>query len=109
MLRQIRKLRGIKMNNYRIEIIANQSVEDDITEVLEEQIPDFEYTLLPTVHGRGLRSKKLGSNTWPEQNFLMFAYVSREVALKVKEIIGAVIQRFPKEGISFFCVQEAEL
>ena len=95
--------------NYRVEIIANQSVEDDITEYLEEIIPDFEYTLVPTVHGRGLRSKKLGTTTWPEQNFLMFAYVSRENAIKIKEAVAQVIQRFPKEGISFFCVQEAEL
>ena len=97
------------MNRYRVEIIANQSVEEDITELLEEVIPGLEYTLLPSVQGKGLHSKKLGSNTWPEQNFLMFAYVSRENAIKIKEAVRQVILRFPKEGISFFCVQEAEL
>ena len=38
---------------YRVEIIANQSVQDDIIETLEENIPDFLYTLIPLVHGRG--------------------------------------------------------
>ena len=50
------------MNNYRVEIVANQSVEDDIIELLEEEIPELEYTVIPTVHGQGLHTKKLGLN-----------------------------------------------
>ncbi len=95
--------------NYRIEIIANQSVEEDITELLEQEIPDIEYTVLPTVHGRGRRTKKLGTTIWPEQNFVLFAYVGREDAVKVKAVIRAVKNRFPGEGISLFCSQEVEL
>lgn len=97
------------MNNYRIEIVANQSVEEDITELLDEEISDLEYTVVPTVNGRGIHSRKLGTTTWPEQNFLLFSYVDREKASKIKEIINEVQMKFPKEGISFFCVQEAEL
>lgn len=97
------------MNKYRFEIVANQSVQDDIIEFLEEEIPSIEYTVIPDVHGRGLSSKKLGTTTWPEQNFLLFAYVEHEKALKMKEVIQAVQKKFPKEGISFFCVGEAEL
>ncbi len=97
------------MSNYRIEIVANQSVEEDITELLDEEIPDLEYTVVPTVNGRGIHSRKLGTTTWPEQNFLLFSYVNREKAAKIKEIIKEVQMKFPKEGISFFCVQEAEL
>lgn len=95
--------------NYRIEIIANQSVEDDITELLEEEIPEIEYTLIPTVHGRGRNAKKLGTSTWPEQNFLLFAYLSLENARKAKAIIEAVKAKFSGEGISFFAAEEAEL
>ncbi|MGP1495449.1 MAG: PG0541 family transporter-associated protein [Treponema sp.] len=97
------------MNNYRVEIVANQSVEDDITELLEEEIPELEYTVIPTVHGQGLHTKKLGSSTWPEQNFLMFTYVDKKKASAIKNIIAKIRERFPKEGISFFCVEEAEL
>ncbi len=95
--------------NYRIEIIANQSVEDDITELLEKEVADLEYTMLPAVHGKGLRSKKLGTAVWPEQNFALFAYVSKEDALKIKTALAAVKEKFPDEGISFFCVEAAEL
>lgn len=95
--------------NYRIEIISNQSVQEDITELLEQEIPEIEYTVVPTVHGRGKNAKKLGTSTWPEQNFLLFAYVSLEDAKKAKAIYSAIKKRFPREGISFFCVQEASI
>lgn len=95
--------------NYRIEIIANQSVQEDITELLEQEIPEIQYTVIPTVQGRGAHSKKLGSTTWPEQNFVLFAYLSRNDAKKAKAVISAVKQKFASEGISFFCVQEADL
>lgn len=98
-----------KETNYRVEIIANQSVQEDITELLEQEIPEIQYTVIPTVQGRGGHSKKLGSTTWPEQNFVLFAYLSKENAKKAKTIIEAVKQKFSSEGISFFCVQEAEL
>ena len=94
---------------YRLEIISNQSVQEDITELLEEEIPEIEYTVIPTVQGRGRHSKKLGNATWPQQNFVMFAYVSKENALKAKAIIKAVKDRFPEEGIALFCSQEVEL
>lgn len=95
--------------NYRIEIIANQSVQEDITELLEEELPEIQYTVIPTVQGRGAHSKKLGSTTWPEQNFVLFAYLSKGDAKKARDIISAIKQKFSGEGISFFCVQEADL
>ena len=95
--------------NYRIEIISNQSVQEDIIELLEQEIPEIQYTVIPTVHGRGGHSKKLGTTTWPEQNFVLFSYVSKENALKAKAIIKAVQNKFPGEGITFFCVKEEEL
>ena len=95
--------------NYRIEIISNQSVQEDITELLELEISDIEYTVIPVVHGRGIRAKKLGTTTWPEQNFVLFTYVTKENALKVKAIVKAVKDKFPDEGISLFCSEEVEL
>ena len=95
--------------NYRIEIVSNQSVQDEIIELIEQEIPEIEYTLIPTVQGRGRSSKKLGDTTWPEQNFVLFAYVEKEVALKVKAIIAALKKKFPTEGITLFCTEEVEL
>ena len=51
---------------YRVEIIANQSVQDDIIEALEEYIPDILYTVIPLVHGRGKAGYKLGKVSIPK-------------------------------------------
>lgn len=87
---------------YRVEIISNQSVEDEIIDLMEKEIVDLEYTILPAVHGKGLKSRKLASNIWPEQNFVLFAYVDKANAQKIKAIVTAIKKRFPREGISLF-------
>ncbi len=94
---------------YRAEIISNQSVQEDITELLEQEIPSIQYTLIPEIHGRGGRSKKLGDTIWPEMNFVLFAYVEKEEALTIKSIVESVKKRFPNEGISLFFTKAEEL
>ncbi len=87
---------------YRAEIVSNQSVQDDITERLEKEIPGIQYTVIPEVHGKGLKTKKLGDVVWPEMNFILFAYIEDGDAKKVKDVIAQVKERFPNEGISLF-------
>ena len=94
---------------YRAEIISNQSVQEDITERLEEALPTIQYTVIPEVHGRGNHTKKLGDTIWPEMNFVLFTYVEKEEALKVKEVVETVKNRFPNEGISLFFTKAEEL
>ena len=94
---------------YRAEIISNQSVQEDITERLEKEIPSIQYTVIPEIHGRGVRTKKLGDTIWPEMNFVLFTYVEKEDALKVKAVVEAVKERFPNEGISLFFTKAEEL
>lgn len=94
---------------YRVEIIANQSVQDDIIEALEEYIPDILYTVIPLVHGRGKAGYKLGTSSWPEENFALFAYIDKKDAAKVKAIIAAVKKRFPDEGVKVFFVKAKKL
>lgn len=93
---------------YRAEIVSNQSVQDDITERLEKEIPGIQYTLIPEVHGRGLKTKKLGDTVWPEMNFILFAYIEDDDAKKIKEVIAQVKERFPNEGISLFFTKGEE-
>lgn len=93
----------------RAEIISNQSVQDDICELLEQEIPDIQYTVTQEVKGKGLSSKKLGDTVWPEMNFVLFAYVSEEDAKKIKVIVEATKKRFPREGISVFFSQGVEV
>lgn len=94
---------------YRAEIISNQSVQDDLIELLEQEIPEIQYTVLPEIHGRGISSKKLGDTVWPEMNFCLFAYVDLISARKIKAIVAAVKKRFPREGISVYFSQAAEI
>ncbi|MCR5218622.1 PG0541 family transporter-associated protein [Treponema sp.] len=90
---------------YRAEIIANQSVQDDIVEVLEENIPGILYTTVPLVTGRGKDDYKLGTATWPETNFMMISYVEDKYKDSLKKIIAAVKEKFPDEGIKLFFVK----
>ena len=94
---------------YRMEIISNQSVEEDITDLLEQEIPEIEYTVVPVVHGRGVHAKKLGTTSWPETNFLLFAYIDEVAAKKAKAIISAVKKKFSGEGISLFFTEVADI
>ena len=94
---------------YRAEIISNQSVQEDITERLEKEIPSIQYTLIPEVQGRGIRTKKSGDTVWPEMNFILFAYVDLEGAQKIKAGIAQIKEKFPKEGISLFFTECADI
>ncbi len=96
-------------NLYRAEIISNQSVQEDIVERLEKELPSIQYTVIPEIHGRGTHTKKLGDTVWPEMNFVLFAYVEKEDAVKIKAVVEAVKKRFPNEGISLFFTKAEEI
>lgn len=89
----------------RAEIIANQSVQDEIISLMEEHIPDVLYTIIPTVVGRGKNSYKMGSATWPETNFILISYVEDKEVSVMKAIIAAVKEKFAGEGIKLFLVK----
>mgnify|MGYP007101839985 CR=1 FL=1 len=93
----------------RAEIISNQSVQDDIIELLEQELPEIQYTVLPDSQGRGGHTKKLGNTTWPEMNFVFFAYVDENEAKKIKAVIQAVKEKFPSEGVSLFFTRCEEI
>ena len=91
----------------RIEVIANQSVKDELLEALEAAVLALEYTLIPTVQGQGRSKRKLGTRTWPETNFLLISYMADANALAAASAVGDIARRFPGEGI-FAAVSEAE-
>ncbi|MBP5174539.1 MAG: hypothetical protein ILP07_01320 [Treponema sp.] len=90
---------------YRIEIISNKSVEEDITEALEQYVPGILYTTFPLVYGRGGDDYKLGNATWPETNFVMVSYVEDSELDKVKAVIKSVKEKFKSEGVKMFWSQ----
>lgn len=92
----------------RCEIIANQSVQDEIVSLMEEHIPGVLYTIIPTVMGRGKNSYKMGNGTWPETNFILVSYIEDENVAMMKAIIKAVKERFTGEGIKLFLVNACD-
>lgn len=90
---------------YRAEIIANQSVQEEIIDLLEEHIPNILYTIIPLVVGRGKESYKLGSATWPETNFVLVSYIEDKQVNIVRSIIKAIKEKFNGEGIKLFFVK----
>lgn len=95
--------------NYRAEIISNQSVQDDVIEVIEQEIPNVQYSILSDVMGKGTNTRKLGDATWPEMNFLLFVYTDLQGAKKIKKIVEVLKQKFPNEGISVFFTKSEEI
>lgn len=89
---------------YRCEIIANQSVEEDIIDSLETSIAGFEYTIDENLYGRGRSSRKLGNSVWPEMNFVLTAYVNEDSTEMVKRCVDRVKEKFPREGINLFVI-----
>ncbi len=94
----------VEKEERRIEIIANQSIEEDVIEILEKEISDIQYTLEENVFGKGKSSRKLGSSTWPEMNFRMTIYTKEENCEKILSRIEAIKNRFKNEGISLFVI-----
>jgi len=91
----------------RIEIIANQSTQDEIIENLEEVIPDFLYTIIPLTHGRGKNAYKLGTVTWTETNFILIAYTEDRIERTVRHVMRYIKLKFPSEGIKLFILHDS--
>lgn len=89
----------------RVEIIGNQSIEEDIIELLEKRVSSIEYTLEENIFGKGKTSRKLGSTIWPEMNFRLTVYTSKECSEEIKLCTDEIKQRFSNEGLSVFDVQ----
>ncbi len=86
----------------RIELIANQSVEDDIFEAFEKREIVKSYTKIPSVHGSGNCTPKRGDHIWPEENFLLLIFCEDSEALLIQEAVSEVKGHFQDEGIKLF-------
>ncbi|MCR5606422.1 MAG: hypothetical protein K6F69_06380 [Treponema sp.] len=90
----------------RIEIIANQSVQDELVNNIENLLPDMLYTILPLATGKGKNSYKNGDTTWPETNFVLIAYADESIEKKISQIVRFVKLKFSTEGIKLFIMHD---
>lgn len=86
----------------RIELIANQSVEDDIFEAFEKRNIVKAFTKIPSVQGSGNNTPKRGDHIWPEENFLLLIFCEDSEAQLIEEAIRDVKAQFENEGIRLF-------
>ncbi|MGP1587951.1 MAG: PG0541 family transporter-associated protein [Treponemataceae bacterium] len=90
----------------RVEIIANQSVYEEITSNFNQLLPDMLYTVIPLVYGKGKSDFKLGNSTWPETNFVIIAYADDMLEKKINQIVRYVKLKFSTEGIKMFTMHD---
>jgi len=86
----------------RIEIYANNSVEENILEALAKNEVGKFYTKIPGILGVGSSGPRMGDAVWPEENFALIIWCEEDEARGIKQAIDTVKEKFPDEGIKLF-------
>lgn len=86
----------------RLEIMANNSVEENIIEALRDEAVGKYYTKFPGVYGVGNSGPRMGDAVWPEENFVLVIWCEEDEAQVIKQAINKVKEKFPDEGIKLF-------
>ncbi|QQO09755.1 PG0541 family transporter-associated protein [Breznakiella homolactica] len=86
----------------RIEIMANNSVEENILEAFLDAGVGKYYTKYNSVHGVGRSGPKMGDSVWPEENFTLVIWCDEDEARMIHDALAKVKERFPDEGIKMF-------
>lgn len=86
----------------RLEIIANNSVEENIIEAFKDEGVGKYYTKIPGVHGVGNSGPRMGDAIWPEENFSLVIWCDEDEAQGIRQAIAKVKEIFPDEGIKLF-------
>jgi len=89
----------------RVELIANNSVEEDLFEAFEMRSIVKAFTKIPSVHGAGNSTPKRGDHIWPEENFMLLVFCEEEEAEQILQAVNEVKTHFPDEGIKLFISQ----
>ncbi|MDR1899163.1 MAG: hypothetical protein LBQ55_04055 [Treponema sp.] len=87
---------------FRIEIIANHSVEENILEALRKEGVGKYYTKFSNVFGVGKTGPRMGDAIWPEENFSLVIWCEEEELRGIKRAVASVKEHFPGEGVKLF-------
>ena len=91
----------------RIEIIANNSVEEDLLRELTLSINNFMFTKINGVHGIGKTEPKMGSSVWPEENFILIVYCNNEQEKAIRNAIQKTKKIHTLDGIKYFVMGDS--
>ena len=92
----------------RLEVIANQSVEENILDAFKYEGVGKYYTKYPTVYGVGSSGPRMGDPVWPEENFALVIWCDEEEAQKINMAVDKVKAQYPDEGIKVFGLPEVK-
>ena len=90
----------------RVEIIANNSVEENILEALKDTGVGKYYTKYPGIRGVGSSGPRMGDPIWPEENFVLVFWCEEEEAMGIERAVTSVKAQFPNEGVKIFGIPE---
>jgi hypothetical protein len=91
---------------YRIEIIANRSVEENLLDALKDEGAGKFYTKYPNALGVGASGPRMGDAIWPEENFVMVVWCEEDEARAIARAVARVKEHFPGEGVKLFGLPE---
>jgi hypothetical protein len=97
------------MSQYRVEIVGNRSVQEDLVDLLDGERVGRQRTLFPEAQGVGRAGERRGDHVWPEENFVMVIYCDEAEARTLVRIVSALHGRFPDEGLAIFATRGVEL
>ncbi|MDR2177690.1 MAG: hypothetical protein LBP20_06575 [Treponema sp.] len=87
---------------FRVEIIANHSVEENILEAFSREGVGKFYTKYPNVFGVGNSGPRMGDAIWPEENMALVVWCEEDEARGIAHAVEEVKKQFPDEGIRVF-------
>lgn len=93
------------MKSYKVEIIANQSIQSDLFDALNRLGLENRYTLISPVHGKGSNGGRLGTPVWPEENFILILLVNDDKIKELKVCCELIKQKFSNEGLKLISQQ----
>ncbi len=93
---------------YRVEVIGNQSVFQDLLLRSEERGAMKNYTLMSEIYGSGSSGKRLGDSVWPEENFICIIYCGKEEMDIIADVVAQIKLLFSYEGIKMFSLPDAQ-
>lgn len=92
----------------RVEIIANQALEEQLMEIMPIQEGGKPcYTMIHQVDGSGYSGWCMGNGVWPEENILFILYIEDEALQKLHTDIKTLRDRFPILGLACFEIHGA--
>lgn len=86
----------------RLEIFANQAVEENIMEAIAKEGVGKFYTKFPNIYGTGTSGPRMGDAVWPEENFSLVFWCEEEEARVIERAVNKVKEKFENEGIKLF-------